>query len=110
MRYTTNIPLARDQLIDIADEMVKEKDPTPLDLEAWAWRIKDITEDLMTRRPTGRHARKKAAPVSAETRSKAINLLTSTNKSQLEIANKLNVNPGRIAEIWMEHLRGRGEI
>jgi DNA-directed RNA polymerase specialized sigma24 family protein len=93
MKYTTNIPLARELLETIATELDEH---APRHSERIRWLI----ENHMTRRPKPRRAPVTSRKVDEAMRQAALVLLNTTNLSQDQIAAQLGVNPGRISEIY----------
>lgn len=92
-RYTTNVPLARERLLQIAERL--EADGK----KKIAREIVEITEHLMTRRPGLRRAPIQRKQVTEEIRDSVLRDLRDTDMPQEEIARKYGIDGGRVSEI-----------
>ena len=93
-KYSTNIPEARKQLEEIADEIVAAHP----DLADHAQRIKLIVTDMMTQRSPVRRAPNHSKPMTQATRDAIRADLVKTDLSQEEIAARHGVDGGRVSE------------
>ena len=94
MKYTTNIPYARSQLLRIAQEIEE------VGLDQHATEIRSLIENYMVRRPGPRRAPNSRTIVDEEIRNKVILDLKNTDLPQEEIAKKYNIDGGRVSEIY----------
>ncbi|MCG7573775.1 hypothetical protein MHM39_09345 [Phaeobacter sp. CNT1-3] len=93
-KYTTNIPFARKQLLEIAHRLEHQGiDEIPDE-------IRSIVSKSMIRRPTLRRAPPTRRKVDAKTRKKVIKLMKTTKMTQEDIAQQFNIDGGRVSEIW----------
>ena len=94
MKYTTDIPKARQLLKRIADRIETEG------FDAEAREIRRIIEDFMTRRPGPRRAPSTRNVVTKSIKAKVIQDLIHTDLPQEDIARKYNIDGGRVSEIY----------
>ncbi len=93
-KYTTNIPYARKQLLKIADSL------DDIDAKAQAAEIREIVSLYMKRRPGSRRAAITRNPVTENIKRDVVWLLKNTDLPQEEIAQKFNLDGGRVSEIY----------
>lgn len=94
MAYTTNIPLARDLLGEVADHLDQLKH------EDVANEIRSIISQHMIRRPKGRRGRNERATVTPEIRAGVERMLMETEMTQEQIAAHFKIDGGRVSEIY----------
>ena len=88
----TDIPRARELLCQISEEI-----ETAFPLEAV--RIRAITEDLMTRKQSPRRTPIRSNQMTPDVVASILKDLSGTGLSVAQIANKHNVNSGRVSEV-----------
>ena len=91
-KYGTSIPLAREKLLGIAEEI-------EIHAPCQARRIRDICVNLMTRKQSGRRAPVTRSPVTQKVIDGVTKMLSETDLSQEKIAAHFNIDGGRVAEI-----------
>ena len=91
-KYTTNIPLARERLSEIADDI---EDYAPLQ----AQHIRAICTNLMTRAPSKRRAPTTRLTVTPDIEQSVRQMLEQTDLSQEEIGRRHGIDGGRVSEI-----------
>ena len=91
-KYTTNIPLARECLSEIADDIEGQM---PIQAE----RIREICASLMTRAPSKRRAPTTRATVTPAIEQSVRQMLDQTDLSQEEIGRRHGIDGGRVSEI-----------
>ena len=91
-KYKTNIPLAREFLCEIADEI---EDHAPFQ----AKRIREICSSLMTRVQSERRAPTTRVTVTPAIEQSVRRMLDQTDLSQEEIGRRHGIDGGRVSEI-----------
>lgn len=93
--YGSNVPEAREEIQTIVDDLRAQG------LTVFADRL-EATLHKLHRRPVVRQTRKKI-PAPTKAQKAQVRLLAKTTRmSQLEIANEVGLNPGRVSEILNE--------
>lgn len=88
----SNIPLARERIAQIANELRRAGQR---DLAA---RLAGVT-GLLNRRPAARRMRVRSRSITPTIREQILDLARTTDLHSSEIAARLGVNPGRVSEI-----------
>lgn len=91
--YTTNVPAARAELLEIAERLRQ------VGLGADADRIAVLCRDMLTRKPSGRRATTQRRAVTPEIEAEVKHLLFTTRLPQEDIARMVGIDGGRVSEI-----------
>ena len=105
-KYGSNIPEARDDLLEIADcldDMALEIGTRQL--TAMAGRVRAVVYGKMVRTSPDKTTRPRHPPPTPTQKAEVLYLRANTNMSQQEIAQRVGLNSGRVSEIIHEDKR-----